>query len=56
MGANQISSFLLSSALDVERLSRRSLAKADWALDVSFRVTSEHEHEHEQEQIPHHFR
>jgi len=40
MGANQISSFLLSSALDVERLSRRSLAKADWALDVSFRVTS----------------
>jgi catechol 2,3-dioxygenase-like lactoylglutathione lyase family enzyme len=30
MGANQISSFLLSSALDVER----------WALDVSFRVTS----------------
>ena len=30
MGANQISSFLVSSALDVER----------WALDVSFRVTS----------------
>jgi catechol 2,3-dioxygenase-like lactoylglutathione lyase family enzyme len=30
MGANQISRFLLSSALDVER----------WALDVSFRITS----------------
>jgi glyoxylase I family protein len=40
MGANQISSFLLSSALDVERLPRRSLAKAGWALDVCFRVTS----------------
>jgi len=40
MGANQISSFLLSSALDVERLPRRSLAKTGWALDVSFRVTS----------------
>ena len=40
MGANQISSFLLSSALDVERLPHRSLAKAGWAADVSFGVTS----------------
>ena len=54
---NQISSFLVSSALDVERLPRRSLAKAGWALDVSFQSNEqEHEHEHEQERIPHHFR